>query len=90
MKVPHAVSTVWRLFRIPLVLAVVYPPLHAALAASSARHGYGSPDGLGADFVALAVVVVALRFVLIIVVPAVLAYRVVTLVLAEIQPLDTR
>ncbi|MGM7645990.1 hypothetical protein ACSVDM_13900 [Nocardia sp. JW2] len=90
MKVPNAVSTVWRLFRIPLALAVVYLALHAALAASSARHGYGSPDGLGAGFVTLAVVVVALRLVLIIAVPAVLAYRVVTLVLPKIRPVDTR
>ncbi|KAF0844776.1 hypothetical protein [Nocardia caishijiensis] len=86
MKVPIAVSTVWRLCRIPLILTVVYLALHAVLAASSVRHGYGSPDGLGTGFVTLAVVVVALRLVLIIVVPAVLAYRVVTLILAKIRP----
>ncbi|MFE1593026.1 hypothetical protein [Nocardia sp. NPDC058705] len=88
MKVPSALSATWRLFRIPIVLAVVYLALHAILAASSARHGYGSPDGLGAGFVILAVVVVALRLVLIIVVPAVLAYRIVTLVLAKVSPVD--
>ncbi|MFD3701918.1 hypothetical protein ACFWUP_02105 [Nocardia sp. NPDC058658] len=80
-----ALSAAWRLLRIPLILAVVYFALHALLTASSARHGYGSPDGLSPGFVTLAVVVVALRLVLLIVVPAVLAYRVVTMALAMIR-----
>ncbi|MFX0578082.1 hypothetical protein [Nocardia nepalensis] len=67
----------WRLVRMPLIPAVLYLALCPVLAALSQRHGFGSPDGLGPSYLAVAVVLVALRVVLLVVVPAVLAYRVV-------------
>ncbi|MET8774034.1 hypothetical protein ABZV58_03300 [Nocardia sp. NPDC004654] len=67
----------WKLVRIPMILFALYLALHPVLAALSARHGFGSPDGLGLAFLTVSAVVVTLRIVLLVVVPAVLAYRVV-------------
>ncbi|MEV0341054.1 hypothetical protein AB0H49_18710 [Nocardia sp. NPDC050713] len=67
----------WKLVRIPVILFALYLGLHPVLAALSARHGFGSPDGLGLAFLTVSAVVVTLRIVLLVVVPAVLAYRVV-------------
>ncbi|GAB2520278.1 hypothetical protein [Nocardia heshunensis] len=67
----------WRLVRVPLILTVAYLVLRETLSALSARHGLGSPDGLGLGYLAVAVLTEGLRLILLIVVPAVVAYRVV-------------
>jgi hypothetical protein len=64
----------------PVVLVVAYPVLLLALSALSEHSGFGSPDGLGPSYLAVAVAVLVLRVLLLIVVPAVLAYRGVVLV----------
>ncbi|RMI34837.1 hypothetical protein [Nocardia stercoris] len=59
-----------------LAMAVVgYVVLRAVLTALSARAGFGSPDGPTLAFLAVAAMVSALRGLLLIVVPAVVAYR---------------
>lgn len=65
----------WRLMRIPVVLVVLYLVLRAILAALSERHGFGSPGGMGPGYLAVAGAVVALRVLLLIILPAVIAYR---------------
>ncbi|WP_040810356.1 hypothetical protein [Nocardia concava] len=79
MRLPDdpRLRAVWRLLRIPLLLTVLYLALRPVLAALSARHGYGSPDGVGAGYLAVAAAVMVLRLALLVVVPAVLAYRLV-------------
>ncbi|TQM29875.1 hypothetical protein [Nocardia bhagyanarayanae] len=67
----------WRLIRIPAILVVLYFALHPVLAALSARHGFGSPDGVGLGFLTVSAALVTLRIMLLVVVPAVLTYRVV-------------
>ncbi|MFE3193214.1 hypothetical protein ACFXHA_29710 [Nocardia sp. NPDC059240] len=69
--------TGWRLVRVPLILIVAYLALRETLSALSARHGLGSPDGLGLGYLAVTVLTEGLRLILLIVVPAVVAYRVV-------------
>lgn len=75
---------VWRLVRIPVILVVLYLALRLVLAALSERHGFGSPDGLGLVYLTVSAVVVALRIVLLAVVPAVIAYRIVAYVVTRI------
>ncbi|MCU1645625.1 MAG: putative secreted protein [Nocardia sp.] len=65
----------WRLVRIPVVLVVLYLALRPVLAALSERHGFGSPDGMGLGYLAVAAALVALRITLLIIVPAILTYR---------------
>lgn len=67
----------WRHLRIPLVLLVLYLAIKPVLAALSARHGFGSPDGLSITYLAVAALTLLLRVLLLVVVPAVLAYRLV-------------
>ncbi|MEV0295948.1 hypothetical protein [Nocardia sp. NPDC050710] len=74
----------WRLIRMPVILLALYLALYPVLAALSARHGFGSPDGLGLGYTTVSVVLVALRIVLLVVVPAVLTYRVVACVVTHI------
>ncbi|MGY0499970.1 hypothetical protein ACWZHB_15905 [Nocardia sp. FBN12] len=78
----------WRLVRLPAILGAIYLALHWILAAVSARHGFGSPDGVGIGFSILVVALVALRIVLMVVVPAVLAYRVVLWLQAHLPRRD--
>ncbi|WP_225725267.1 MULTISPECIES: hypothetical protein [unclassified Nocardia] len=67
----------WRLIRVPLIPVALYLALHPALTVLSERHGFGSPDGLGFAYLTVTVVLVALRMVVLVIVPAVLVYRVV-------------
>ncbi|MRH87267.1 hypothetical protein GFY24_07290 [Nocardia sp. SYP-A9097] len=69
--------TAWRSLRIPLLLVVSYLVLRLAFAALSERHGLGSPDGLSLGYLAVAAILLVLRVALLVVVPAMLAYRVV-------------
>ncbi|MCC3314891.1 hypothetical protein [Nocardia africana] len=73
-----------RPLRIPLILVVLYLALRAVMAALSARHGYGSPDGLGFGYLAVTAAVVVLRLALLTIVPAVLVYRLVVFVLTRL------
>lgn len=86
MKLPNTARLLpwWRLVRIPVILVVLYLALHPVLAALSQRHGYGSPDGMGAAYLTVTVTLVALRIVLLVVVPAVLTYRVVAWAITDI------
>lgn len=86
MRRPDAtmLSAGWRLVRVPLILTVVYLVLRETLSALSARHGLGSPDGLGLGYLAVAVLTEGLRLILLIVVPAVVAYRVVAYAVARL------
>ncbi|MFD3592998.1 hypothetical protein ACFWU5_09735 [Nocardia sp. NPDC058640] len=77
MKMSSPMSFGWRLIRVPLILLALYLALHTLLTTMSARHGFGSPDGLGTAFPILAATVLTLRILLLTVVPAVLTYRVV-------------
>ncbi|PPJ31614.1 hypothetical protein C5E45_27280 [Nocardia nova] len=72
-----------RPLRIPLILMVLYLALRAVTAALSARHGYGSPDGLGFGYLAVTATVVV-RSALLTIVPAVLVYRLVVCVLTSL------
>ncbi|MFI9510202.1 hypothetical protein [Nocardia sp. NPDC052566] len=67
----------WRFLRLPLILVVLYLVLRLVLAALSERQGFGSPDGTGLAYLAVAAAVSALRVGLLVLVPAVLAYRLV-------------
>ena len=67
---------IWRTIRLPALLTATYLALSLALATLSARHGFGSPDGLGPAYVITTVTTVFVRIVLLVVVPAVLLYRV--------------
>ncbi|MEV5648954.1 hypothetical protein AB0L57_11950 [Nocardia sp. NPDC052254] len=73
---------------LPLVLFVLYLVLRPVLAALSARHGFGSPEGPGLGYLAVGAAVVALRLLLLIVVPAVLAYHAVVWVAPRIRRRD--
>ncbi|MGW4247467.1 hypothetical protein [Nocardia sp. NPDC004722] len=86
MRRPDATTLLagWRLIRVPLLLTVAYLVLREALSMLSARHGLGSPDGLGLGYLAVAVLTEGLRLILLIVVPAVVAYRVVVYALARL------
>ncbi|MVU76867.1 hypothetical protein GPX89_06365 [Nocardia sp. ET3-3] len=64
-----------RLLRIPLILTVLYFAFRLILAALSDRHGFGSPDGVSLEYLIVAFVVIALRVVLLALVPGYLAYR---------------
>lgn len=74
----------WRLVRIPIILVVLYLALRLVSAMLSERHGFGSPDGLGLIYLTVSAVVVALRIALLVVVPAVITYRVVAYLVAHI------
>ncbi|MEU6583382.1 hypothetical protein [Nocardia sp. NPDC046763] len=67
----------WRLIRLPLIPIVVYLALRLVLAALSERHGFGSPDSMSLGYLAVAATLMALRIVLLVIVPAYLTYRVV-------------
>ncbi len=54
---------------------VAYLALRQLLTALSARHGFGSPGGLGAPYLAVAAMLFALRVVLLAAMPAMVAYR---------------
>ncbi|MEV0032664.1 hypothetical protein [Nocardia sp. NPDC050793] len=73
-----------RLVRVPVILIVLYLALHLVMAALSARHGFGSPDGTGPGYLAVSVALLALRMALLVVVPAVLTYRVVAYAVTHI------
>ncbi|MFC6010731.1 hypothetical protein [Nocardia lasii] len=75
MKHPTLLAA-WRILRVPLAMLITYVALHAVVVALSARHGFGSPDGLGLAFTATAAAVVVLRVLLLTVVPAVVLYRI--------------
>ncbi|AYF76928.1 hypothetical protein D7D52_27485 [Nocardia yunnanensis] len=75
---PALLRAGWRLIRVPLLLAVAYLILRTALESLSARHGFGSPEGLGLGYLAAAVLVAGLRLILVVVVPVVAVYRVTT------------
>ncbi|SUA81146.1 Uncharacterised protein [Nocardia otitidiscaviarum] len=66
---------VWKPLRIPLILIALYLALYPIAAALSARHGFGSPDGIGIAYPTVTSVLVCLRMVLLVAVPAILAYR---------------
>ncbi|MFE3543351.1 hypothetical protein ACFXK0_10285 [Nocardia sp. NPDC059177] len=81
----------WRTFRLPVVLGVAYLVLHTVVAALSARHGFGSPDGLSPVFVLAVAVLVVLRIALLVVVPSVLIYRAVMWMVDRfVRPPDIR
>ncbi|MBL1077017.1 hypothetical protein JK358_21705 [Nocardia sp. 2] len=90
MRKPSAAQrhSVWRLIRVPVVAIVVYLVLRLILAGLSARHRFGSPDGVGVDFLAVSAAVVALRVLLLVGLPAYFAYRLVSYLVA--RALDTR
>ncbi|MEU1207383.1 hypothetical protein [Nocardia sp. NPDC005825] len=77
MRIPAWLAEVWRLVRIPLIPVVLYLVLRPVLALVSARHGFGSPDGLGPGYLALSAILTGLRMIVLVGVPAYLAYRVV-------------
>ncbi|AHH20241.1 putative secreted protein [Nocardia nova SH22a] len=83
---PRRLLTGLRPIRIPLILLVLYLVLHPVLAALSARHGFGSPDGPGLAYLAVGAAVVGLRLLLLIVVPAVIAYRIAVWVVLRRRP----
>ncbi|WP_431966028.1 hypothetical protein [Nocardia sp. bgisy134] len=73
-----------RLIRMPLILVVLYLALHPVMTALSQRQGFGSPDGTGLDYLAVSVALLTLRMALLVVVPAVLTYRVVAYAVTHI------
>ncbi|WP_194818739.1 hypothetical protein [Nocardia sp. XZ_19_385] len=75
--------TAWRLLRLPLIPLALYLALHPIAAALSARHGFGSPDGVSPVYLTVTLALLTLRFVLLVVVPAVLTYRVVVYALTH-------
>ncbi|WP_109530212.1 MULTISPECIES: hypothetical protein [Nocardia] len=75
---------VLRKVRIPAILLVAYVILRGVMAALSDRHGFGSPDGLGPVYLAVAAALMVLRIVLLVVVPAVLTYRAVVFAVTHI------
>ncbi|WP_433561491.1 hypothetical protein ACQP1O_28340 [Nocardia sp. CA-151230] len=74
----------WRLIRLPLIPIVLYLTLRPVLAALSERHGFGSPDGMGVGYPAVAATLMALRIVLLVIVPAYLSYRGVAYVVSRL------
>ncbi|WP_405135869.1 hypothetical protein [Nocardia sp. NBC_01388] len=78
MKRPDTTQlrTVWRLIRIPTLLVALYLALRLILAALSQRHGFGSPDGMGLSYLTVAGLALALRIALLVIVPAVITYRI--------------
>ncbi|WP_431955618.1 hypothetical protein [Nocardia lijiangensis] len=74
----------WRMVRMPVILVVLYLALHPVSAVLSARHGFGSPDGLGLGYLAVSAALLTLRMALLVVVPAVLTYRVVVYAVTRI------
>ncbi|MGW4534185.1 hypothetical protein ACWEOI_24880 [Nocardia sp. NPDC004340] len=66
-----------RLVRIPLIPVVMYLVLCPVMALMSARHGFGSPDGMGLGYLAVAAILMALRVIVLVIVPACLVYRLV-------------
>ncbi|MEV0248864.1 hypothetical protein AB0H76_19835 [Nocardia sp. NPDC050712] len=68
----------------PVLVLVLYLALLPVLAALSARQGFGSPDGTGPVYLAVSAAVLVLRLTLLIVVPAVVSYRVVAWGIARI------
>lgn len=77
MKLPTRpqLLTAWRPIRIPTILILLYLALHPFLAALSARHGFGSPDGFGLPYLVITAATLALRLTLLIIVPTLLTYR---------------
>ncbi|WP_435592679.1 hypothetical protein [Nocardia sp. bgisy118] len=73
-----------RLIRMPLILVVLYLALYPVMAALSQRQGFGSPDGTGLSYLAVSVALLTLRMALLVVVPAVLTYRVVAYAVTHI------
>lgn len=65
----------WKLVLTVVIPVVLWAALHPVLAALSQRHGFGSPDGLGKAYLVVAVLSVALRVLLLTVVPAIIGYR---------------
>jgi len=70
--------------RVPAFLVVAYLILRGVMAALSGRHGFGSPDGLGPVYLGVTAALMVLRVVLLVAVPAVLAYRAVAFVVTYI------
>ncbi|MFE3102369.1 hypothetical protein [Nocardia tengchongensis] len=77
MKPPAWLYAVWRLIRFPLIPIVLYLALRPVLASVSESHGFGSPGGMGLGYLLFAATVSALRLIVLVIVPAWLAYRVV-------------
>lgn len=77
MTLPAWVLAVWRLVRFPLIPVVLYLALGPVMASVSGSHGFGSPGGMGLGYLLLTAVVLVLRLIVLVVVPAWLAYRVV-------------
>ncbi|MGW5106427.1 hypothetical protein [Nocardia sp. NPDC004123] len=75
----------WRLIRLPLIPIVLYLALRPVLAALSERHGFGSPDGMSVGYLAVAATLMALRIVLLVIVPAYLSYRVVAYTVTRLR-----
>ncbi|WP_336083839.1 hypothetical protein [Nocardia sp. SSK8] len=69
----------WKPIRLPVILGVAYLVLSVVVSALSARHGFGSPDGLSPAFVLATATLVVLRIALLVVVPSVLISRAVML-----------
>ncbi|MEU8895870.1 hypothetical protein [Nocardia sp. NPDC048505] len=59
----------------PLIPLLLYLALRPFAAALSDTHGFGSPDGVNPVYLAVTGLMVALRLLLLVVVPGVLAYR---------------
>lgn len=77
MRFPQPrLRAIWRQLRLPLITALLYLALQPVLTAMSDRHGFGSPGGLSLAYLAVTALSMTLRLTLLIIVPAVLAYRV--------------
>ncbi|WP_405486337.1 hypothetical protein [Nocardia sp. NBC_00511] len=79
MKFPDSPRwhAVWRWVRVPLLLIGVYLVLHQVLSMLSDDHGLDSPGGFGLPYLVVTGLVLILRVVLLVVVPACYAYRIV-------------
>ncbi|MFB8004468.1 hypothetical protein [Nocardia sp. NPDC056000] len=85
-RIPLRLRPAWRLLRLPILTLALYLVLHPVLAALSATHGFGSPDGMSLPYLAIAALEVVLRIALLTVIPAVLVYRVITRLLLGEKP----
>lgn len=65
----------WRSAPTPLRLAAIYLVLLLLMTALSRGQGFGSPEGLGLGYVAVTAAIVVLRLVLLVVLPAAIAFR---------------
>ncbi|WP_433671601.1 hypothetical protein ACQP06_08015 [Nocardia sp. CA-136227] len=62
----------------------MYLVLCPVMALMSARHGFGSLDGMGLGYLAVAAILMALRVIVLVIVPACLVYRLVVAAVARL------